>query len=154
MDPTIATDDVVSIDKRKAETICRMGQGEKCCAFLAIGTTGIECVRGHRQFNGAIVERLREGSMVAKARGGWQGCYWRGQIPDDDHREVGTASMMRMLQAKYDRLRAAAEAVVGVTTREDLIGIIEEMNRLYAITHDSDLAQAKDLAQALLDTME
>lgn len=155
MDPTQATDDTIMISKHKAETICRMGQGAKCCAFLAVGGLGLECLRGHKQALGTIMDRLREGSMVAQARGGWQGCYWRGQIPDDDHRNVDPSTMLRDLQQKYDRVRGAAIALVGVNTREELAAMADSLQEISKIVPaDSDLPKTLALIEALIDTVE
>lgn len=63
----------------EAKEICRLGQGEPCCAFLVVGGNGFECIRMSYPANGPIFKRLEEGTMNAKGRGGWEGCAWEGE---------------------------------------------------------------------------
>ena len=37
-------DTLIKMDVEEATKVCRLGQGEKCCAFLVMGTT-FECCR-------------------------------------------------------------------------------------------------------------
>ena len=69
-----STEVFLSIDE--AKQICRLGQGEKCCAFLAVGTQGFSCIRMNYPTNTSIFDRLEKGTMNAKGRGGWKGCAW------------------------------------------------------------------------------
>ena len=48
-----------------AKEICKIGQGEECCAFLLMGAKGFECAKGTFTQN-AINLRLAEGTMNAK----------------------------------------------------------------------------------------
>lgn len=61
----------------EAKDVCRLGQGEKCCAFLVVGGEGFECVRGSAASH-TIWKRINEGSMNAKGIGLWDNCYWKG----------------------------------------------------------------------------
>lgn len=44
---------------------CKLGKGEECCAYLAIGAGGFECAKGTRMAY-SIEHRLAIGSMNAK----------------------------------------------------------------------------------------
>ncbi len=53
------------IESKHAKEICKVGQGEECCAFLMMGANGFECAKGTRAH--AIINlRLAEGTMNAK----------------------------------------------------------------------------------------
>lgn len=56
--------------------ICRLGQGENCCAFLVIGSKGFECALRSPELSRIIIFRLENGAMSAKGRGKWKGCHW------------------------------------------------------------------------------
>lgn len=73
-----STEVKLSIDE--AKDICRLGQMEKCCAFLVMSPTGFECIRMSYPANGTIFDRLKEGTMNAKGKGGWEGCAWEGEV--------------------------------------------------------------------------
>lgn len=66
----------VILEGNEPETICRLGKGDECCAFLAAGSNGFECIRMSYPTNGHIFARLEKGTMNAKGRGGWDGCAW------------------------------------------------------------------------------
>ncbi len=70
----------VRMSAEEAKNICRLGQGEKCCAFLVMSPTGFECIRMSHPANGTIFDRLKKGTMNAKGEGGWAGCAWEGQV--------------------------------------------------------------------------
>jgi len=70
----------VKLTDEEAKDICRLGQGEKCCAFLVMTSTGFECIRLSYPANGSIFDRLEKGTMNAKGKGGWKGCAWEGQL--------------------------------------------------------------------------
>ena len=70
----------VKMSGDEAKEICRLGQGEKCCAFLVVGGNGFECIRMSYPANGSIFSRLEDGTMNAKGEGGWKGCSWEGSI--------------------------------------------------------------------------
>jgi hypothetical protein len=66
----------VEIKDEEAEAICKLKQGESCCAFLVMASTGFECIRMDYPTNKIIFDRLKEGTMNAKGKGGWSGCAW------------------------------------------------------------------------------
>jgi hypothetical protein len=70
----------VKLTVGEAKSICKFGQGEKCCAFLVIGHSGFECIRLSYPANSQIFTRLESGTMNAKGEGGWSGCAWEGEI--------------------------------------------------------------------------
>lgn len=45
--------------------ICKLGQGEDCCAFIVMGMDGFECVKGTLTQQ-TIELKLAEGTMNAK----------------------------------------------------------------------------------------
>ena len=71
---------LVKMSADEAEGICKLGQGEKCCAFLVMAPTGFECIRMSYPTNISIFDRLEKGTMVAKGERGWEGCAWKGEI--------------------------------------------------------------------------
>jgi hypothetical protein len=68
----------VRMSKEEAEKVCRLGQMDKCCAFLCVSANGFECIRMSYPMNGSIFDRLEKGTMNAKGEGGWKGCAWPG----------------------------------------------------------------------------
>ena len=66
----------VRLSGEEAETICRLGKGTECCAFLMAGGHGFECIRMSYPMNITIFDRLEKGTMNAKGRGEWKGCPW------------------------------------------------------------------------------
>lgn len=69
---------VVRMAPEEAKEVCRLGEGEKCCAFLVVGKDGFECIRMSSPT--IILDRLKKGTMNAKGEGGWDGCAWHGTI--------------------------------------------------------------------------
>lgn len=70
---------LVELTTKEAKEVCRVGQLEKCCAFLTMAPTGWQCVK--RDSIAAVIEqRLESGTMKAKGMGGWEGCAWEGEI--------------------------------------------------------------------------
>lgn len=61
-------------------TICRLGKGSECCAFLVVGAEGFKCIRLAYPSNSSIFSRLESGKMVANGEGGWAGCAWEGEL--------------------------------------------------------------------------
>ena len=61
-------------------SICNLGKGSECCAFLVCGANGFECIRMSYPRNGSIFKRLDEGTMNAKGIGGWEGCPWEADL--------------------------------------------------------------------------
>lgn len=72
-------DTLIKMDVEEATKVCRLGQGEKTCAFLVMSTT-FECCRMVPSLSIQILQRLRMGTMNAKGEGGWKGCPWEGKI--------------------------------------------------------------------------
>ena len=64
----------------EAKEVCRLDQGENCCAFLTVDSDGFNCVRLDYPTNSSIFSRLDEGTMNAKGLGGWKGCFWEGKL--------------------------------------------------------------------------
>ena len=67
---------VISLADEDAKTICRLGQGDKCCAFLTLSADGFECIRMDYPSNTIIFSRLEKGTMNARGKGEWPGCHW------------------------------------------------------------------------------
>lgn len=66
----------VKISSEAARSICKLGMGEECCAFLMLSGTGWSCAKAVPQLNKLILKRLVDGTMVAKGEGDWEGCLW------------------------------------------------------------------------------
>lgn len=71
---------LVKLEGNEPERICKLGQGEKCCAFLVTSPTGFECIRMDYPTNMSIFNRLEKGTMTAKGEGEWKECAWEGGI--------------------------------------------------------------------------
>ena len=56
-----------------AMKVCRLGQGEKCCAFLMFNTEFI-CGKSIHSIKSNIEARLKAGAIVAKGQGDWEEC--------------------------------------------------------------------------------
>ena len=67
----------IILEGKEPQEICRLGQGEKCCAFLVCGSKGFECIRKSPSISAEIFSRLEKGTMNAKGRGEWEGCPHR-----------------------------------------------------------------------------
>jgi len=70
----------VELTDDEAKEICLAGKGAECCAFLAMDAKGWECLRMSFPTNNVIFQRLEDGTMTAKGRGGWKGCAWEGEV--------------------------------------------------------------------------
>lgn len=70
----------ITMTGTEAKEICKRGQGEACCAFLAFSSGAFECIRLSYPANTSIFSHLKDGSMSAKGEGGWYGCAWEGEI--------------------------------------------------------------------------
>lgn len=70
----------VRLSGDEAESICKLGQCEECCAFLAADSSGFNCIRMAYPLNSTIFDRLKKGTINAKGEGGWEGCVWEGEI--------------------------------------------------------------------------
>jgi hypothetical protein len=54
-----------TVTDEQAKNLCKMGQGDTCCAFLVAGRNGFACAKG-TDMAGHIHYRLAEGTMNAK----------------------------------------------------------------------------------------
>jgi len=70
----------VELTDEDVTAVCKLGQEDKCCAFLVMAPTGFECIRMSYPANDFIFKRLKDGTMNAKGEGGWTGCAWEGEI--------------------------------------------------------------------------
>jgi hypothetical protein len=67
---------IVRLTAEETKEICKLGQGEKCCAYLVMSTEGFECAKQEPSVGIQIYHRLKQGLMVAKGEGSWEGCPW------------------------------------------------------------------------------
>jgi hypothetical protein len=70
----------VKLSAEEAKQICRLGQLDKCCAFLVMSPTGFECVLMEPAIRSQILKRLEAGTFNAKGTGCWPGCVWEKEI--------------------------------------------------------------------------
>jgi hypothetical protein len=60
-------------DRKYVDSICKIGQMDDCCRYLACGKNGFECMKGteHKAY---LDGRVKAGTMNAKADGceGWE----------------------------------------------------------------------------------
>jgi len=68
----------------EAKSICKLGEGKACCAFLVVGGNGFQCVRMSYPTSANVLKRLEAGTMEAKGRGGWPGCPWAPEEEQDE----------------------------------------------------------------------
>ena len=66
----------VKLTSDEAKSICKLGQGNKCCAFLVMSPSGFECVRMRYPTSETIFGYLKKGTINAKGEGGWENCAW------------------------------------------------------------------------------
>lgn len=71
---------LVKMSTEEAKEVCRLGQMDKCCAFLVMSSEGFECCRMVEGLSWPIIQLLKIGNMNAKGEGGWKGCAWEGKI--------------------------------------------------------------------------
>jgi len=67
----------VKLTTDEAKTICHMGEGSKCCAFLAFAGSGFICIKMTNMGN-TIYQKLAAGTSRAKSEGGGKDCAWEG----------------------------------------------------------------------------
>lgn len=72
----------IFLEGEEPKEICKLGQGDECCAYLVMGAKGFECVRMLYPYNLEIQGRLNAGTMVAKGEGGWKGCGWEEELKE------------------------------------------------------------------------
>jgi len=70
----------VMLSEDEAKDICKMGDGEECCAFLVCGNDSFECIRMSYPANVSIFSRLKKGTIKEKGEGGWSGCAWQSKL--------------------------------------------------------------------------
>lgn len=68
----------IRLTKEEVTDICRLGQQEKCCAFIAFDPNGFSCLRATSLCE-TILQRVKDGKMSAKGEGGWENCLWKKQ---------------------------------------------------------------------------
>ena len=73
-------DAFVNMSAEEAKSVCRMGQGKECCAFLVVSSSGFQCCRMVHLMSAGIFHRLEAGTMNAQGRGGWEGCAWKDEL--------------------------------------------------------------------------
>ena len=63
-----------TIAANHVDGVCKLGQGEACCAFLMMGPDGFTCSKG-TEVEATIRQRLQLGTMGAKGDNceGWMG---------------------------------------------------------------------------------
>ena len=71
---------VVILEADEAKTVCKLGEGSGCCAFLVVDSNGFECILMSYPANGSIFKQLEDGTMNAKGQGGWPGCAWEDDL--------------------------------------------------------------------------
>lgn len=59
----------MSIDDKKLEEICKLGQGADCCRYLMVdgSGSGIGCAKNDPNYKSVIDERVKSGKFVARA---------------------------------------------------------------------------------------
>jgi hypothetical protein len=65
----------VKLTPDEAKEICKKGQKENCCAFLAFQKSNFVCLRMSEESD-AIFTRLDSGTIKTKGEGCWSGCPW------------------------------------------------------------------------------
>lgn len=68
---------LVRLSVDEATNICKLGQGEKCCAYIVMGPEGFECSKKELTLSSEIYGRLQLDIMKARGEGGWEGCPWK-----------------------------------------------------------------------------
>lgn len=67
---------LVNLDAEETRKICKLGQGEKCCAYLVMGADGFQCSKKESTLSEQISGRLILGILKHKGEGSWEGCPW------------------------------------------------------------------------------
>lgn len=69
------------VEKDFAETVCHLGELEKCCAFLVAGGKGLECARMvSEQITQVILFKVKNHVFTAQGLGGWKNCLWEEEL--------------------------------------------------------------------------
>ena len=66
----------IFLEGDEPKKVCKLGQGSECCAFLVAGEGEFRCWKLNYPSNTIIWDRVEKGTMNAKGKGGWVGCYW------------------------------------------------------------------------------
>ena len=61
----------VKMSGDEAESICKLGQGAECCAFLVCGPKGFECIRMSYPANGSIFKVKITNTTFQAGYGDW-----------------------------------------------------------------------------------
>lgn len=67
----------------EAMTICKLGKGPECCAYLVAGSDFACAFKDADNCKGldgrSLAQQVKDGTMAAKGLGGWEGCLWEGE---------------------------------------------------------------------------
>ena len=63
---TVGPFPIAIVDKERAQTVCLLGQGVRCCRWLALGPTGHMCLKHDLSLNKAVQDRFERGEMGAQ----------------------------------------------------------------------------------------
>lgn len=69
----------VRLSGDEAKEICKLTQGEACCAFLVCDRNGFSCLKYDYPNNISLYRRLETGEINAKGTGEWKGCAWESE---------------------------------------------------------------------------
>lgn len=75
---------MIKISDIDAGKVCRLGQGERCCAYLVLGK-GFECIKENadtvKNFYGITLSaQIKAGTMAAKGEGDWDDCLYKEKL--------------------------------------------------------------------------
>lgn len=56
----------MSLSDLEVKIICKLGQLEKCCRYLAVDEKGFQCLK-HTEFKSILDQRVQSNTMHAKA---------------------------------------------------------------------------------------
>ena len=76
---------IVELTDSEALSVCRVGKGSECCAYIVMAKKKFECMRMVADkavsLKGVpLSEQIKRGTMSSKGLGGWEGCVWEGEI--------------------------------------------------------------------------
>jgi len=67
---------VIELNNRETVEVCKLGLGNRCCAFLVSEEGRFKCWKRNYPHNVPIINGLKDGTMNAKGEGEWKGCPW------------------------------------------------------------------------------
>lgn len=67
---------LVNLNGEEVKNICKLGQDDKCCAYLVMGADGFQCAKKEATMGEQISGRLILGILKHKGEGSWEGCPW------------------------------------------------------------------------------